>query len=147
MVMIVRLVVALGILVAASVSRAAPASPIGNWLADDARSHVAVAPCGDKLCGTVTWLKDPLSPAGQPLTDSNNPDPALRSRPIIGLQVLQGFAPDSAADQWEGGSIYDPETGKTYACTMVLQDPNTLRVHGYVGVAMFGRTQIWTRLP
>jgi uncharacterized protein (DUF2147 family) len=55
--------------------------------------------------------------------------------------------PDSTPDQWEGGSIYDPEHGKTYACTMMLTDPNTLRVHGYVGVAMFGRTQIWTRLP
>lgn len=122
-------------------------SAVGVWLADNGKSHVQIAPCGDKLCGTVTWLKDPNGPAGKPLTDTNNPDAALRTRPIIGLQLLQGLvADDSGPGQWEGGTIYDPQTGKTYQCTLTLQDPNTLRAHGYVGVAMFGRTQVWTRV-
>jgi uncharacterized protein (DUF2147 family) len=122
-------------------------SPVGTWVADDGKSHVAIAACGPALCGTVTWLRNPLNAAGQPQNDANNPDPSLRARPVVGLQILQGLVPDSTANQWEGGSIYDPEDGKTYACTMMLTDPNTLRVHGYVGIAMFGRTQTWTRLP
>src|SRR5262245_5282679 len=118
-------------------------SATGNWLADNGLSHVQIAPCGDKLCGTVTWLKNPNGPDGKPLTDSENADASLRSRPIVGIQVLQGLAlDDSGPGQWEGGTIYDPKTGKTYDCTLTLQDPNTLRVHGYVGSAMFGRTQI-----
>lgn len=122
-------------------------SAAGSWLADNGLSHVQIAPCGDKLCGTVTWLKNPLGSGGQPLTDSQNPDASLRSRPLIGVQVLQGLVrDDSGPGQWEGGTIYDPATGKTYQCTLTLQDANTLRVHGYVGSALFGRTQIWTRL-
>ncbi len=140
-------VMLLGWLALAGRAEADSGSAVGNWLADDGKSHVAIAACGDQLCGAVTWLKDPLTSAGQPKTDINNPDPGLRTRPIVGLQVLQGFVADSSLGQWEGGTIYDPESGKTYACTMVLQDPNTLRVHGYIGVALFGRTQIWTRLP
>jgi uncharacterized protein (DUF2147 family) len=125
---------------------AQPPSATGSWLADNGLSHVEIAPCGDKLCGSVTWLKSPLGPNGQPLTDSQNPDPSLRSRPLIGVQILQNLsADDSGPGQWEGGTIYDPASGKTYQCTITLQDANTLRVHGYVGSAMFGRTQIWTR--
>lgn len=141
------LAIVLTLLVGAAKIAAQSPSAAGTWMADNGLSHVQIAPCADKLCGTVTWLKTPLGPNGQPLTDSQNDDPSLRSRPLIGVQVLQGLvADDSGPGQWEGGTIYDPATGKTYQCTLTLQDANTLRVHGYVGTALFGRTQIWTRI-
>jgi uncharacterized protein (DUF2147 family) len=123
-------------------------SAFGTWLADDGKSHVRIHACGAELCGRVTWIRDPLGADGKPRTDVENPDASKRSQPIVGLEVLAGFVADeSAPGQWEGGTIYDPEEGKTYKCTLALQDANTLRVHGYVGIALFGKTQIWTRLP
>ena len=120
---------------------------LGTWLADEGKSHVQIYMCGDKLCGKVTWLKEPLDPAGKPQTDVHNSDASLRTRPIMGLDILKGFVQDdSGPGQWEDGTIYDPDDGKTYQCTLALQDPNTLRVHGYVGIAMFGKTQLWTRV-
>ena len=47
--------------------------------------------------------------------------------------------------QWSGGSIYDPDTGHTYSCKLELLDPNKLKVRGFLGVSLLGRTQIWTR--
>jgi uncharacterized protein (DUF2147 family) len=123
-------------------------SALGNWLADEGKSHVEIYACGAKLCGRVTWIRDPVGPDGQPRTDVENPEASKRSQPIVGLEVLKDFVPDDGhPGQWEDGTIYDPEEGSTYKCTMALQDPNTLRVHGYVGIALFGKTQIWTRLP
>jgi uncharacterized protein (DUF2147 family) len=146
----VLLVAAGGLALALGARAADPgsASPIGNWLADDGKSHVQIYACGEKLCGRVSWIRDPLGADGKPRRDTENPDPSKRSQPIVGLEVLKGFvADDSGPGQWEGGTIYDPEAGETYKCTLALQDANTLRVHGYVGIALFGKTQLWTRLP
>jgi uncharacterized protein (DUF2147 family) len=122
-------------------------SAVGVWSADEGRTRVRIAPCGDKLCGTITWLKDPNGPHGKPLTDVENPDAALRGRPIVGLQILKGLVEDdSGSGQWEGGTIYDPQSGKTYECTLTLEGPDRLRLHGYIGVAIFGRTEVWTRV-
>ena len=73
-----------------------------------------------------------------------NPDPKLRSRPIVGLQFMNNFV-YAGRNVWDGGKIYDPESGKTYKCKMTLQSTNRLEVHGYVGVSLLGRTVVWTR--
>jgi uncharacterized protein (DUF2147 family) len=76
--------------------------------------------------------------------DENNPDPALRSRPLNGAVILQGFryAGDS---KWTDGTIYNPLNGKTYRCNMELKNADTLSVHGYIGVPILGRSVLWTR--
>jgi uncharacterized protein (DUF2147 family) len=75
--------------------------------------------------------------------DGNNPDKAKQSNPIIGLLMLTGFKFDD--DEWTGGDIYDPESGKTYSSYMYLKDKNTLKVRGYLAISLFGRTETWTR--
>ena len=135
------------------VAGAAPAlaqepGPVGRWLTEGGKSQVEIARCGDRLCGRIVWLNEPLDEAGKPKTDKNNPAEAERSRPILGLQLLAGFIKSAeAADRWEDGTIYNPEDGKVYKCSLTLQDANTLRVRGYVGVPLFGKTQVWTRAP
>jgi uncharacterized protein (DUF2147 family) len=74
--------------------------------------------------------------------DKNNPDQAKQGQPVLGLEILNGFGFDK--DEWNEGHIYDPESGKTYSCTLSLKDAHTLKVRGYVGISMFGRTEIWT---
>lgn len=121
------------------------ASPVGLWSTEEGKGQVRIEPCGERLCGSIVALKEPLNAEGQPKRDRNNPDAALRERPIVGLPVLQAFLPDGdEPNKWTGGTIYDPESGKTYKCTLTLQADGTLDVRGYVGVPLLGRSQTWT---
>jgi Delta7-sterol 5-desaturase len=81
---------------------------------------------------------------GKPVVDKNNPDASKRGQPVVGLGLLMGFKFDK--DEWNGGQVYDPESGKTYSCILSLKDAGTLKVRGYVGISMFGRTEVWTRV-
>jgi uncharacterized protein (DUF2147 family) len=133
---------------AASPATAAEAAttPIGVWATVGGGSHVKIEDCGGKLCGTIIWLKQPLNKQGKDKVDSENPDPGLRTRKIAGLALLSGFTQDQSNSKvWTGGEIYDPVDGKTYSCNLTVQDPRTLRVRGYVGLSIFGKTQIWSR--
>ena len=85
--------------------------PVGEWLTEKRDARVRIAPCqdrGDRLCGTITWAQRPPDAPEGPLLDRNNGDPALRTRPIVGLPLLAGFAQDGE-NHWGGGTIYDPE--------------------------------------
>src|ERR1700745_1480404 len=70
---------------------AAPAEPVGQWYAEGGAAGVEITPCADALCGRVVWLHSPLDEDGCELRDKNNPDPALRNRPVVGLQILGGL--------------------------------------------------------
>lgn len=76
-----------------------------------------------------------------PTTDVRNSDPQLRGRSLCGPQLGSGFTPVDSGHA-EGGQIYDPKAGKTFSAAMTL-DGNTLRLRGFVGVKLFGRTEIW----
>jgi len=116
----------------------------GWWLDQSGRAGILVAPCGSKLCGSIEWLKEPLTPDGQVKTDIHNPDPALQGRPICGLRMLWGFVPDGSGG-WKGGWVYDPEAGKTYTSVMHLKADGSLSIRGYIGIPLLGRSTIWTR--
>jgi uncharacterized protein (DUF2147 family) len=117
---------------------------IGNWLtAGKDAAKIQVYKVGDKFYGKIVWLKNPTE-NGKPRVDANNPDNAKKNNPSIGLVMLTGFT-FNGDDEWEGGDIYDPETGKTYSCYLSFKDNNTLKVRGYVGISLFGRTEVWTR--
>lgn len=117
------------------------AEPVtGSWITDARDGVIEIAPCGAKLCGRLTKL---LVAPGGPATDRNNPDPALRDRPLVGLAVLTGFVADGEA--WRGTG-YDPKAGKSYATTLQRTGPNTLKVKGCV-LGFLCRSAMWTRLP
>ena len=123
------------------------ASPIGTWVTGKGGAHIQIKDCGGKLCGTIVWLKNPLDKNGKDSVDSKNPDPSLRTRKLLGLTMLSGFAHDSDdSNVWSGGEIYNPSNGKTYSCKLTMQTPSTLLVRGYVGLSIFGETQTWTRV-
>ena len=118
-------------------------TPVGLW--ETGESHIEVYHCGDLLCGRIVALDDPLDLAGKPRVDVNNPDPALRTRPIMGMDLISGFSRKSDR-KWVRGTIYDPRDGKTYKCKMTLRKDGTLKVRGYVGVSLFGKTVVWNRI-
>ncbi len=123
---------------------------VGLWKTAGSSSKVEIFPCGDRLCGKVVWMKNPNfvdpndGPVGTPKFDRKNPDPTLRSRPIIGLQVIEGLIA-AGNGRWEHGKCYDPESGNTYKCKMHLASPDRLEMRGYVGIPLFGRTYTLTR--
>ena len=119
---------------------------VGTWATDEDKSHVEIAPCGLKFCGIIVWLKEPLDDDGKLKHDVNNPNKISRDRSIVGLPLLANFVASTEGNVWEDGTIYNPEDGKTYSCTLTLLDAETLKVRGYVGLPLFGKTQIWKRL-
>jgi uncharacterized protein (DUF2147 family) len=119
--------------------------PRGRWLTASHDGVVEIYTCDrDQLCGRVVWLKDGLTPGGGRVVDRHNPREDLRSRPVCGL-VMMGGLKREGADRWGEGWAYSPENGKTYRLSMSLQPDRTLRLRGYVGIPLFGETQIWTR--
>jgi uncharacterized protein (DUF2147 family) len=126
---------------------AASAEPVGQWYAEGGAAVVEITPCADALCGRVVWVHSPLDQDGCELRDKNNPDPALRNRPVVGLQILGGLvASDHKLVSWSGGTIYDPVSGNTYRCRLELDGHDRLRLRGYVGIPLVGRTTTWTRV-
>jgi uncharacterized protein (DUF2147 family) len=114
----------------------------GRWHNQDGTFEI-YADSG-KLNAKIVALREPLAPDGRVKTDIHNPDASKRSRPIIGMVFMTGFTL-AGPGKWDHGTIYDPQSGKTYSCTMQLEGANTLKVHGYVLLSAIGRTEIWTR--
>ncbi len=131
-------------LAAVFVSKAASADVIGIWETVEGKSHVEITSCeGDKFCGKIIWLKEPNDEKGKPKVDINNQDEKLRSRPIIGINLLSGL--EKTGDQeWDDGSIYNPEDGNTYSSEMRLKEPDVLEVEGCV--LFICKKQIWNRV-
>lgn len=117
---------------------------LGTWLTADGKAHVEIFQCGDRYCGKIVWLSEPLE-NGLPKRDKENPDEALRDRPILGLVLMRDFSYEGDAT-WAGGKVYDPESGDEYQGKMTLQDAKTLDLRGYVLLPLFGRTETWTRV-
>jgi len=105
---------------------------------------VMVEDCGSKVCGSLYWLKKPASANGLPKRDKHNPNEALRDRPLCGLQILTGFQHANDA-LWQDGEIYNPDDGLNFSSTMKLSPQGTLKIRGYVGISLFGKTLEWVR--
>ncbi|MFQ5349936.1 MAG: DUF2147 domain-containing protein [Thermoanaerobaculia bacterium] len=144
---------ALLLLLAAPLPAAAdPDAIVGLWRTDPTDkgyAHVEVTVQDGLYEGRIVWLSEPDFPpgdpqAGRPKVDRLNPDPELRGQPILGLSLMSGFR--YADGVWKGGRIYDPETGKTYKCTVRLGNEGNLKVRGYVGISWLGRTTAWVRV-
>ena len=118
---------------------------VGVWLHANQRIRLEIAPCGDRLCGNLVWFKWPNDAQGRPLIDLENPDPALRTRPLLGLTVLRGLR-RAGERSWEDGKIYNPDDGEDYNVTISIRDDGAALVRAYVLLPIFGQTQTWTRV-
>ena len=118
-----------GLSIAAAGAHAA-SGPTGTWRMANGKVTVRVAPCGGAFCGRVVALKKPQDDKGRPRLDKENPNPALRHRPVIGLTILSNMK-TSGASAWSG-TIYNPDDGNTYSSYMELTSPSTMKVNGCV---------------
>lgn len=127
-----------------SVSAQKADAVLGKWLNPSGEGQVEIYKKGEKYFGKLAWIKFPNDAGGKPKTDLKNPDAALRTRPELGLELLKDFTFDGD-NVYEGGTIYDPKSGKTYSCKMTLNGKK-LKIRGYIGISLFGRSEEWTRV-
>ena len=123
-------------LLSACAAQAAPTAPAGRWLSATGNVEVTIHPCGDALCGDVVRV---LANNAMDSSGASKAPPAQ-----VGLRVMSGFRPDG--DAWRG-RIYDRDNGRTYDCRIALQGADRLVVHPFIGLPVFGKTQIWRRVP
>ena len=120
----------------------------GIWWNDKKTSKIEVKEENGKFSGTVIYINPEKYVNGEPEKDFNNPDPKLKSKSRLGLQILTGLKYNPSDKEWQGGRIYDPDNGKTYDCFAWFdKDANTLYLKGYVvGIKWLGRSTTWTRV-
>jgi uncharacterized protein (DUF2147 family) len=118
---------------------AAAAQLLGNWLTEPRDGIIELSRAEDGTYqGRIIGGNAPTR------VDAKNPDAALRGQKLLGQLILKGMKYEGNG-QWSGGTIYDPDSGRTYRCHLQLLDADRLKVRGFIGVEMLGRTQIWTR--
>jgi uncharacterized protein (DUF2147 family) len=91
---------------------------------------------GDRYYGKSVWVNVNRK-------DDKNPNETLQKRDVLGIELLSNFSYNDGT--WSDGKIYDPESGKTYDCKMNING-NSLKVRGYIGISLFGRTEIFERI-
>ena len=118
---------------------------VGKWKLEDGSAIVEVYKSGNVYNGKIVWLQNPTDKDGSPAVDNMNPKKELRTRPIIGLNMLNNLKSDGDGE-YSGGTIYDPNNGETYYCSMEVNG-NTLKVRGSLDKAgWLGRTMKWYRV-
>ena len=117
---------------------------VGKWKTIDdetgkPKSVVEIFKKDGKIYGKVIEIVDPTK---QDATCLDCPEYA-KGKPIIGLVILRGLTKDG--DEYSGGTILDPNNGKEYKCLIALEGKNKLKVRGYIGFSLLGRSQYWIR--
>ena len=109
-------------------------APVGRWLTQDKEAVIAIEPCGSALCGRIVGVT--LDHPDDPFPTDNE------GRSQCGLTIIRGGVPDE--EQGWAIRITDPRNGKVYRARMRLDEQHRLRVRGYVGIPLLGRTEVWT---
>jgi len=115
-------------------------SDVRGWWQEPSGAVIQIASCAEGLCLKIVAL----SGGDHPHNDVHNPDAKLRGRALCGLQIGQHFT-QTDRQHAEGGRLYDPRSGQTYSGSMTAEG-NTLKLRGYLGIKLLGRTEIWTRV-
>lgn len=138
--MAIATAVAAGVQAAHGQQQQQPPAQLGRWITESGNLEIDIAACGDALCGTVTRVmaNRSMSAPGQEME-------AVDKRPALGMQILTGLR--SSGDEKLTGEIYNRENAKTYSVRLTMDGPQQMLVRPYVGIPLFGKTQLWQRVP
>lgn len=126
-----------------------PADKIcGKWISEQKNCIVQVYRNGNEFNAKLVWFddSDDRSQAMNVRTDYKNPDPALRNRKLIGMEVLEDLTYNPGSKTWENGMIYDAKSGKKWSSAAALTANNTLKVTGYWHFKFLGKTMVFNRM-
>jgi uncharacterized protein (DUF2147 family) len=120
-------------------------SIVGKWKTIDdktgkEKSIVEIYQVEGKIYAKV----DKLLTKGDENKICENCEGANKNKPIKGMVIINGLIKDG--NEWNGAKILDPKTGKEYKCYIALENPDKLKVRGYIGFALLGRTQYWHKV-
>ena len=107
----------------------------GIWLSKSGDYKVEIYKNGNTYEGKLLWLKKGHDANGNPLLDKDNPDPNLRSRPLVGMKVLWNARYNSETGTFDDGTAY--KNGHTFCGKMKLNHDGTLKVTGYICALRF----------
>jgi uncharacterized protein (DUF2147 family) len=117
---------------------------VGDWLVAEKTAVITFFQDGHKFYGITSWMGRPKNEDGTPRRDIKNPDPAKRSKVLLGAMLCKDFVYDGDGE-WVDGTIYDSRSGKTYNAKITMKDINTISLRGYIGISLFGASTVWTR--
>ena len=125
-----------------------PDAILGKWMSDENNLEVEVYKDGSQFKARVIWFddSDDKTKPWDTRTDEKNPKAALRSRKIIGMEVLSRLTYNKEDDQWEDGIIYDSKSGKEWSSKAWINKNNQLKVRGYWLVSLFGETMTFKKI-
>lgn len=113
---------------------------VGKWWTPNKDGQIEIFRSGNQFYGKIVWGKNARK-------DTKNPKPELRNRDLLGAMIFSNFKYDEGSKQWKEGTIYDPDSGKTYNCKIWLTDNNnTMNVRGFIGISLLGRTEKFTKV-
>lgn len=120
---------------------------LGRWISAEKDLAVEVYKADDRYLAKVVWFdcSKPNTPPMAQHFDTENPNPKLRSRPWLGMVVLNnlGF---NGKDEWNGGTVYDPNSGRTYRTVVRMASPNAIIVRGFWGIEFLGKNMRFNRV-
>jgi uncharacterized protein (DUF2147 family) len=128
----------LGVILTLASGPAVAGDPAGEWLVEDGTARIRIALCSGSLWGVIGWEKTPG-------TDTENPDPAKKTRPTLGIPILINMKP-SGPDKW-AGQIYNAQNGKMYEASVSLESEKALKVRGCILGGLFCGGETWSRFP
>jgi uncharacterized protein (DUF2147 family) len=114
---------------------AAAGEPTGTWITQTGDSKISIVPCGGGFCGNIVWLKEEKQ-------DTNNPDPALRGRSLVGLRL---FSDMQGSGNTYSGKLYNPRDGKTYSGKLKTVGADKLDLAGCVLAGLVCKHEVWTK--
>ena len=135
------LLAAAATLAASLAAPALAADPTGVWQTPTNGGQVRISRCGQALCGVLVTSNHIRATPN--MLDDKNRDASLRTRTLRNLPLLNGFT--GGPTEWRGGTVYNPDDGRTYSGSITMQNDNTLRLQGCV-VRPLCRNQTWTRV-
>lgn len=118
----------------------------GKWKSVDKGLVIQVYLEGGEFKAKIVWFSDT---EGKPMdywTDRRNPNPALRGRKILGMQILRNLVYNRATNSWENGMVYDSKHGREWNASASIDKNGQLRVRGYWHFKIFGKTMAFRRL-
>lgn len=112
---------------------------IGTWVSEDKGFKVEIFNKNGHYFGKLVWFVcDRKTPNMDDFKDKENPDPKLKNRKWLGMEVVENLTYNSDGS-WGNGTVYDPNSGRKYSSVVRLKDNSTLIVKGYLGVELFGK--------
>ncbi|MEB0261440.1 MULTISPECIES: DUF2147 domain-containing protein [unclassified Mucilaginibacter] len=120
----------------------------GKWQSSEKNLTVEVYPYKNTFKAKIIWFSGGVSKAKpmETIMDIKNPNPTLHSRKVLGLDVVENLQYDASSNSWEGGKIYEVQSGKYWSAAAGIDKTGLLKVKGYWKVKLLGKTMTFNRI-